>query len=61
MLQQFLKKTVKLVVRRGESELIFVNTRIEEVTDLHVIFLDKYGGLRTFLISDVVEIQEVKQ
>lgn len=56
-MKEYLNKNVKLHIRRSGADLFF-KALVNEVTNTHITFTDKYGKLYTFLIENIVQINE---
>lgn len=52
-------KACTIHVLREHKVLFFTVRLVEEVTDSHITFLDKWGKRYTFRLQDVTEIHEV--
>lgn len=59
-MQQFLNRSAFLKVRVDEGVLFFTAKKVTEITDTHITFIDKFDELQTFLISDIIQIREVR-
>ena len=58
-MREYIKKRVKLSVRISDSKELHYTAIITDVTDTHISFTDKYGYSFTYLISNIIYINEI--
>ncbi len=59
-MRQFLNKKVFLKIQTSNDKTLFFTATITEVTDTHIFFIDKYGLLNSYLITDIIEAKQVE-
>lgn len=58
-MKDYIDKICKLQIKCNER-VFFYTAKICSVNDTHISFIDKFGLLGTYKISDVIQIYEVK-
>ena len=59
-MKEFLNRAAWIKIKADNGFLYFTAKKVIGVSDTHLTFLDKFDELQTFLISDVVQIKELK-
>ena len=59
-MKEFLDKSVWIKIKADNGFLYFTAKKVIEVTDTHITFIDKFDEMQMFLISDIVQIKELK-
>ena len=59
-MREFLNKSVWIKIKSDNGFLYFTAKKVVEVSDTHITFIDKFDEMQMFLISDVVQIKELK-
>lgn len=53
---EWLNKKVHIKIQ-NTGKILFFTAKVTNVTEEHISFVDKFNELRTFRISDIVEVQ----
>jgi len=59
-MKEFLDKSVWIKIKADNGFLYFTAKKVLEVSNNHITFIDKFDEMQMFLISDVVQIKELK-
>ena len=60
-MKQLIGSSCRITISLNNSNLQYTVQKVLEVTDKHITFLDKFGGIYVYLISNIVQIQDIKQ
>lgn len=54
-MKQYIGQDCRIHLQRGGKDLHFT-AHVTDVTDSHITFIDKFGEIFTFRISEVIEV-----
>ena len=57
----FLNKAAWIKIKADNGFLYFTAKKVISVSDTHITFIDKFGEMQMFLISDIVQIKELRR
>lgn len=58
-MKQYMGKDCKIHVQRAGKDLYYT-AHITDVTDSHITFIDKFGEMLTFRITEIIEVSGLK-
>lgn len=59
-MKQIIGKSCRLTVKVGREVLFYTVKEVLEVTDTHILFIDKFGQEYSYRLADIMQIQGIK-
>jgi len=60
-MEEFLNKSVWIKIKTENSFISFTAKKVIDISKTHITFIDKFDIMQMFLISDIVQIKELKE